>query len=53
VGARVCAKGCGGCPGGAYIGPRGEGKRLPAAMAMNGHAALTENQEGVLRRGNC
>jgi hypothetical protein len=22
-------------------------------MAMNGHAALIENQEGVLRRGNC
>jgi hypothetical protein len=45
VGARVCAKGCGGCPGGACIGPGGEGKCLLAAMAMNGHSALIANQE--------
>jgi hypothetical protein len=34
------------CPGGAYIGVGGEGKRLPTAMGINGHAALMGNQEG-------
>jgi hypothetical protein len=34
------------CPGGAYIGSREEGKGLPVAMAINGHAALMGNQEG-------
>jgi hypothetical protein len=33
-------------PRGAYIGPGGEGRRLPAAMAINGHAALMGIQEG-------
>jgi hypothetical protein len=32
---------------GIYIGPGGEGRRLSAAMAINGHAALMGIQEGV------
>jgi hypothetical protein len=48
----VCARrGCSGCPGGALIGPGGEGKRLPAAMALNGHSALIANQEGGVKEG--
>jgi hypothetical protein len=39
------------CPGGAYIGPGGEGKWLPAAMAINGHAAMIRNQEGGFKEG--
>jgi hypothetical protein len=53
VGAWVCAKGVWRCPGGAYIGSGEEGKGLPVAMAINGHAALMGNQEGGLRSGNC
>jgi hypothetical protein len=34
------------CPGGAYIGSGEEGKGLPAAMAINGHATLMGIQEG-------
>jgi hypothetical protein len=52
VEARVCAKGGAAEPWGAYIGPGGEGKRLPAAMAINVHATLIGNQEGGLRWGN-
>jgi hypothetical protein len=33
-------------PWGAYIGSGEKGKGLPAAMAINGHAALMGNQEG-------
>jgi hypothetical protein len=40
-------RGCGGCPGGAYIGPGGEGERLPATMAINGHSALIVIKRGV------
>jgi hypothetical protein len=39
------------CPGGAYIGPGGEGKRLLAAMSINGHAALIGNQDGGFKVG--
>jgi hypothetical protein len=53
VGAWVCVKGGAVRPWGAYIGPGGEGRRLPAAMAINGLAALMGNQEGGgLRSGN-
>jgi hypothetical protein len=34
---------------GVYIGPGGEGRPLPSAMAINGHAALMRIQEGGLR----
>jgi hypothetical protein len=52
MGAWECVKGVRRCPGGAYIGSGEEGKGLPAAMAINGHAALMGNQEGGLRMGN-
>jgi hypothetical protein len=42
-----------GRPWGTYIGSVWEGKRLPAGMAINGHAALMEfKTEKGLRRGN-
>jgi hypothetical protein len=34
------------CPGGAYIGSGVEGKGLPVAMAIDGHAALMGIQDG-------
>jgi hypothetical protein len=40
---------CGGCPSGAYIGPGGEEKRLPAAMAINGHSALIAIKRGEIK----
>jgi hypothetical protein len=43
----VCKGRCGGCRGGAYIGPGGEGKLLPTAMAINGHSALIAIKSGI------